>query len=78
MDGGAEIKMRNAKLWCGAKNNEAPRSFEYMVFTKDGNPVNPLNLQNPLNLFRTQSRGGGTPHGLTLITSHWKLLIPRH
>lgn len=49
-----------------------------MVFTKDGNPVNPLNLQNPLNLFRTQSRGGGTPHGLTLITSHWKLLIPRH
>ena len=50
--------MRNAKLWCGAKNNEAPRSFEYMVFTKDGNPVNPLNLQNPLNLFRTQSRGG--------------------
>ena len=41
MDCGAEIKnekleMRNAKLWCGAKNNEAPRSFEYMVFTKGG------------------------------------------
>ena len=31
-----KLEMRNAKLWCGAKNNEAPRSFEYMVFTKDG------------------------------------------
>ena len=29
------------------KNIEAPRSFEYMVFTKDGNPVN---LLNPLHL----------------------------
>ena len=26
------------------KNIEAPQSFEYMVFTKDGNPVNLLNL----------------------------------
>ena len=52
--------MRNEKLWCGAKNNEAPRSFEYMVFTKDGTP---LNLQNPLNLFRTQSRGAVRPTG---------------
>ena len=32
------------------KNMEAPRSFEYMVFTKDGNPVNLLNLQNLFNL----------------------------
>jgi len=28
------------------KNIEAPRRFEYMVFTKDGNPVNLLNLFN--------------------------------
>ena len=55
--------MRNAKLWCGAKNNDVPRSFEYLVFTKGGNPVNPLNLQNPLNLFRTQSRGSARPTG---------------
>ena len=27
--------------------------------------------------FQTESKGS-TPHGLTLITSHWKLLIPRH
>ena len=32
------------------KNIEAPRSFEYMVFTKDGNPVNLLNLQKLFNL----------------------------
>ena len=32
------------------KNIEAPRSFEYMIFTKDGNPVNLLNLQNLFNL----------------------------
>ena len=32
------------------KNIEAPQSFEYMVFTKDGNPVNLLNLQNLFNL----------------------------
>ena len=32
------------------KNIEAPRRFEYMVFTKDGNPVNLLNLQNLFNL----------------------------
>ena len=30
------------------KDIEAPRNFEYMVFTKDGNPVN---LLNPLNLW---------------------------
>ena len=29
------------------KKSKAPRSFEYIVFAKDGNPVN---LQNPLNL----------------------------
>ena len=32
-------------------------------------PMNPLNLLNPPNLFRTQSKGG-TPHGLTLPPFH--------
>ena len=37
-------------------------------------PMNPLNLLNPPNLFRTQSKGG-TPHGLTLNPSFTKELF---
>ena len=33
------------------KNKKAPRSFEDLVFTKNGKPVNLLNLLNLQNLF---------------------------
>ena len=44
---------------------------------KDEKPVTLLNLQNPLPLFRTQSRGS-TPQRLPLSNMSHKKLVTRH
>ena len=48
-----------------------------VLSAKDEKPVNLLNLQNPLPLFRTQSRGS-TPQRLPLSNMSHKKLVTRH